>query len=227
MLWETICEQKRTMIFTSQPNLTGCILHSFVSMESMGRMLEEQKLVCNNRNEHLSAASLEASIQDLSVEISKASAPCRQPLKHHLASLARQFLAASQRASSGSVGARWVTSGHIGFRRVSVGTLFWHDGTRQGSTDRSTVPYRCTTHVRTHTGPSGVPTGPPGPRRDPTDPLRHRRIPFHRRLPGLGGPQLLLASAVATCKKLSLRRALSEKGGIFIQGPSYNTSSHG
>ena len=85
------------------------------------------------------------------------------------------------------------SSGHIGFRRVSVGTLFWHDGTRRGSTDRSTVPYRCTIDVRTHTGPYGVPTGPPGARRDPADRRRHRRTPFHRSLPSLGGPQLLLA----------------------------------
>ena len=61
-----------------------------------------------------------------------------------------------------------------------------HVVTRRGSTGRSTVPYRCTIDVRTHTGPSGVPTGPPGPRRDPTDPRRTA-----------GGPQLLLASAVA------------------------------
>ncbi len=61
---------------------------------------------------------------------------------------------------SGLVGSRW----DIGFRRVSVGTLIWPDGTRRGSTDRSTVPYRCTIDVRTNTGPHGVPTGPPGSR---------------------------------------------------------------
>ena len=85
-----------------------------------------------------------------------------------------------------SVRAHRGLSGHIGFRRVSVGTLIRHDGTRWGSTDRPTVPHRCTIDVRTHAGPSGVPTGPPGPRRDPTDPRRTA-----------GGPQLLLASAVA------------------------------
>ena len=37
-------------------------------------------------------------------------------------------------------------------------------------TDHSTAPYRCTIDVRTHTGPSGVPTGPPGARRDPMGP---------------------------------------------------------
>ena len=66
--------------------------------------------------------------------------------------------------------------GHVGFRRVSVGTLIWHDMTdhmtRRGSTDRSTVPYRCTIDVRTHTGPYGVPMGPPGPRWDPMGPRR-------------------------------------------------------
>ena len=56
------------------------------------------------------------------------------------------------------------------FRRVSVGTLFWHDGTRRGSTDRSTGPNRCMIDVRTPWARHGVPTGPPGPRRDPTDP---------------------------------------------------------
>ena len=78
-----------------------------------------------------------------------------------------------------------------------------HVVTRRGSTGRSTVPYWCTIDVRTHTGSSGVPTGPPGPRRDPTEPRRHRRTPLHRSLPGLGGPQLLLASAEATCRDSS------------------------
>ena len=81
-------------------------------------------------------------------------------------------------------------SGHIGFQRVSVGTLMWHNRTRRGSTDRSTVPY-CGARLvygptwRPH-GPSGAPSGPDGPR-------RHRRTPFNRSLPSLGGPQLLLA----------------------------------
>ena len=39
-------------------------------------------------------------------------------------------------------------------------------------------------------GPSGAPSGPDRP---PADRRRHRRTPFNRRLPGLGGPQLLLA----------------------------------
>ena len=72
-----------------------------------------------------------------------------------------------------------------------------HVVTRWGSTGRLTVPYRCTIDVWTHMGPYGVPTGPPEARRDPTGPRRHRRTPLNRRLPGLGGPQLLLASAVA------------------------------
>ena len=66
-----------------------------------------------------------------------------------------------------------------------------HVVTRRGSTGRSTVPYRCTIDVRTRMGPSGVPTGPPGPRRDPTDP----RLTAGGTVgpPRLGGPQLLLA----------------------------------
>ena len=84
-------------------------------------------------------------------------------------------------------------AGHIGFRRVSVGTLFWHDGTQQGSTDRSSVLYWCTIDVRTHTGTYGGPTGSPTPHRDPTGPRRHRRTPFNRNLHSLGSPQLLLA----------------------------------
>ena len=71
---------------------------------------------------------------------------------------------------------------------MSIGTLIWHDGTRWGSTGRSTVPYRCTIDVRTHTGPYGVPTGPLEPRRDPTGP---RRIPG-----GTIGPRLIGASLV-------------------------------
>ena len=35
--------------------------------------------------------------------------------------------------------------------------------------------------------------GPVGTQRTPGGPQRHRRTPFNRRLPGLGGPQLLLA----------------------------------
>ena len=65
-----------------------------------------------------------------------------------------------------------IPSGHIGFQRVSVGTLFWHDETRHGSTGRLTVPHRCTIDVWTHAGPSGGPTRTLGPRRDPTDPRR-------------------------------------------------------
>ena len=63
-------------------------------------------------------------------------------------------------------------SGHIGFRRVSVGTLIWHDRTRRGLTDRSTVAYPCTIDVGTPWAHHVIPTGPPGPCRDPTDPWR-------------------------------------------------------
>ena len=90
--------------------------------------------------------------------------------------------------SSDPVRARQVASGHIGFRRVSVGTLFWHDGTRQGSTGRSTVLYRCTIDVRTPWARHGVPTGHLGPRRDPTEPRRTSG--------GTVGPRLIGASPV-------------------------------
>ena len=66
--------------------------------------------------------------------------------------------------------------------------LFWHDGTRRGSTDRSTGPYRCTIDVRTPWARHGVPTGPQGPRRDPTDPRRTAG--------GTVGPRFIGASPV-------------------------------
>ena len=81
----------------------------------------------------------------------------------------------------------------IGFQWVSVGTWFWHDRTRWGSTDRSTAPYRCTIHVRIHTGPYGVPRGTPGVCQDPTGPRRHRGTLLNRSLTGLDGPLLGLA----------------------------------
>ena len=59
-----------------------------------------------------------------------------------------------------------------------------HVVTRWGSRGGSTVPYRCTTDVQTHTGPYGVPTGPPEARWDPTDPG------------GTAGPRLIGASPV-------------------------------
>ena len=86
---------------------------------------------------------------------------------------------------SGLVGSSRAKSG---FGRVSVGTLFWHNGTRQAPTGRSTVPCRCTIGVRTLWARHGVPTGSPGPRRDPTDP---RRTPS-----GTVGPGLIGASPV-------------------------------
>ena len=51
--------------------------------------------------------------------------------------------------------------------------------------------------------PSGSPSGPNGP---PADRRRHRLNPFPRSLPGLGGPQLPLASAMAIVSKRSDRR---------------------
>ena len=104
---------------------------------------------------------------------------------------------------SGSVGPYRVPTG---FRRNLV--LARRDPTRlDGSLDcpvsvhdSCTDPYG--TLRRLH-GPSGGPSGPDGP---PADRRRHRRTPFHRRLPGLGGPQLLLASAVAIVELNCCRR---------------------
>ena len=63
-------------------------------------------------------------------------------------------------------------------------------------------------------GPSGVPTGPPGPRRDPTDP----------RLTA-GGPQLLLASAVAIVEppddKLGEKQCIAQ--GDICRGGDHET----
>ena len=55
-------------------------------------------------------------------------------------------------------------------------------------TGRPTVPYWCTIDVRTPWARHGVPTGPPGPRRDPTDPWRTPG--------GTVGPRLIGASPV-------------------------------
>ena len=82
--------------------------------------------------------------------------------------------------SRATVGACWAISGSDGFPWEPC---FWYDGTRRVSTDRSTVPYRFTIDV-------GAPSGPDGPPADP------HRTPLNRSLPGLGGPQLLLASGL-------------------------------
>ena len=42
------------------------------------------------------------------------------------------------------------------------------DGTRWALTDDSMDPYRCTTKIRTHTGPRRTPTSPDGTQRDTT-----------------------------------------------------------
>ena len=67
--------------------------------------------------------------------------------------------------SSGAVGPHRPKSG---FRWVSVRTPIWHDRPRQASTGHSTVPYRCTTKIRTPQGPYCSPMGRLGPRRDTT-----------------------------------------------------------
>lgn len=57
-------------------------------------------------------------------------------------------------------------------RRSCVPTI-WHDRPRWGPTDRSTVPYRCTTIKDTDPpGPPRSPRGRRGPHQDPTGPRR-------------------------------------------------------
>ena len=48
----------------------------------------------------------------------------------------------------------------------------WPDKTRRALTDHSTVPYRCTTDIRTDTGPYGTLSHPDGTQRDPTQPIK-------------------------------------------------------
>ena len=122
-----------------------------------------------------------------------------------------------RQSPSGPVGPYRVPTG---FRRNPV--LARQDPTI-GSIDRSTVPYRCTIDVRTPWARHGVPTGPPEPRRDPfngppADRRGHRRTPFNRRLPGLGGPPLLLASAsvLVFIARGAHFKALKENG-LFLE----------
>ena len=61
-------------------------------------------------------------------------------------------------------------------------------GSHQGTSWSRMVPYWCTIDVRTHTGHSGVPTGPLGACRDPTGPRRTAG--------GTVGPRLIGASPV-------------------------------
>ena len=68
-------------------------------------------------------------------------------------------------------------------RAISGSDGFWHDGTRRGSTGRSTVPYRCTIDVRTPWARSS----PRALRR----PIGTRRTPG-----GTIGPRLIGASPV-------------------------------
>ena len=48
----------------------------------------------------------------------------------------------------------------------------WPDRARRAPTDHSTVPYQCTTEVRTYTGPYGTLTYPDGTQWDPTQPIK-------------------------------------------------------
>ena len=95
--------------------------------------------------------------------------------------------------------------GHVGFRPEKNVCLPTQLGACSHPTGRSTVPYWCTIDVRTPWARHGVPTGPPGPRRAPTARRQLGPADFPRSLPGLGGPQLLLASARAI---VSSRREL-------------------
>ncbi len=56
----------------------------------------------------------------------------------------------------------WVPSCQNGVRMETPRNPTWPDGTQGVSTDRSTVPYRCTIDIRTHTGPYGAPAIPDG-----------------------------------------------------------------
>ena len=48
----------------------------------------------------------------------------------------------------------------------------WPEVTRRAPADHSTVPYQCTTDIRTDMGPYGTLTYPDGTRRDPTQPIK-------------------------------------------------------
>ena len=48
----------------------------------------------------------------------------------------------------------------------------WLDRTRRALTDHSTVPYQCTTHVRTYKEPHGTLPYHDGTQRDPTQPTK-------------------------------------------------------
>ena len=48
----------------------------------------------------------------------------------------------------------------------------WPEVTRRAPTDHSTVPYQCTTDIRTYTGPYGTLTHPDGTQWDPTQPIK-------------------------------------------------------
>ena len=106
------------------------------------------------------------------------------------------------RGSSGPVGSYRVP---MGFRRnpdLARRTPTGLDGSLDcpiSVHDSCTDPYGS---LRRPHGPSG---GPSADRR------RHRRTPFHRRLPGLGGPQLLLASAVAIVLSMVAWSSLSKR----------------
>ena len=70
--------------------------------------------------------------------------------------------------------------------------------------------------------------GPVGTRRTPGGPRRHRRTPFHRRLPGLGGPQLLLAQPMLLVPMAAgfscYLGTLIEKGVILLAKDSWLVS---
>ena len=98
---------------------------------------------------------------------------------------------------------RQIQSGPVGSYRVPTGfrrnpDLAQRDPTGlDGSLDcYVSVHDRCTDPLGTPRRPQGPSGGSSGPNGPSADPRRHRRTLFNRRLPGLGGPQLLLAQPV-------------------------------
>ena len=69
---------------------------------------------------------------------------------------------------------RQAPTGPVVLNRRSNGNLtepqlrpIWPDGPRRALTDDSMDPYRCTTKIRTHTGPRRAPTSPDGTQQNP------------------------------------------------------------
>ena len=67
----------------------------------------------------------------------------------------------------------------------------WPDGTRRALTDHSTVPYQCTTDVRTFSGPYGALTDPDGTQPNPSSLIPDRVRQRATRNAGAQPPPLL------------------------------------